>query len=34
MDRTVFKELCQGLSDRQVEEFMKLSSVMIDNVTA
>jgi DNA-binding MarR family transcriptional regulator len=34
MDRTVFKELCQGLSDQQVEEFMKLSSVMIDNVMA
>jgi DNA-binding MarR family transcriptional regulator len=34
MDRTVFEELCRGLSDQQVEEFMKLSSVMIDNVTA
>jgi DNA-binding MarR family transcriptional regulator len=34
MDRTVFEELCRGLSGRQVEEFMKLSSVMIDNVTA
>jgi DNA-binding MarR family transcriptional regulator len=34
MDRTVFEELCRGLSDQQIEEFMKLSSVMIDNVTA
>jgi DNA-binding MarR family transcriptional regulator len=34
VDRAVFEELCKGLSGRQVEEFMQLSAVMIDNVTA
>jgi DNA-binding MarR family transcriptional regulator len=33
MDQTVFQELCQGLSQQQVEAFLQLSSVMIDNVT-
>jgi DNA-binding MarR family transcriptional regulator len=33
LDRLVFKELCEGLSDQQIEQFMQISDVMIENVT-
>jgi DNA-binding MarR family transcriptional regulator len=33
LDRLVFKELCAGLNDEQVEQFMQLSDVMIGNIT-
>jgi DNA-binding MarR family transcriptional regulator len=33
LDRLVFKELCKGLNNRQIEQFMQLSDVMIGNVT-
>jgi DNA-binding MarR family transcriptional regulator len=33
LDRLVFKELCEGLSDRQIEQFMQISDVMIGNAT-
>ena len=32
LDRLVFKELCEGLNDDQVELFMELSDVMIGNI--
>jgi DNA-binding MarR family transcriptional regulator len=32
LDRLVFKELCAGLSDQQIEQFMQLSDIMIGNV--
>jgi DNA-binding MarR family transcriptional regulator len=32
LDRLVFKELCKGLSDEQIELFMQLSDVMIGNI--
>jgi DNA-binding MarR family transcriptional regulator len=33
LDRLVFKELCEGLSDQQIEQFMQISDVMIGNAT-
>jgi hypothetical protein len=33
LDRLVFKELCEGLSDKQIELFMQVSDVMIGNIT-
>jgi DNA-binding MarR family transcriptional regulator len=33
LDRLVFKELCAGLNDEQIEQFMQLSDVMIGNIT-
>jgi DNA-binding MarR family transcriptional regulator len=33
LDRLVFQELCEGLSDSQIEQFLKISDVMIENVT-
>jgi hypothetical protein len=33
LDRLVFKELCEGLNDEQIEMFMQLSDVMIGNIT-
>jgi DNA-binding MarR family transcriptional regulator len=33
LDRLVFKELCEGLSDEQIELFMQVSDVMIGNIT-
>jgi DNA-binding MarR family transcriptional regulator len=33
MDRSVFKELCEGLNDRQIEQFMQISDIMLGNVT-
>jgi DNA-binding MarR family transcriptional regulator len=33
MDRLVFKELCVGLNDRQIKEFMQISDIMIGNVS-
>ena len=32
LDRLVFKELCEGLNDDQIELFMELSDVMIGNI--
>ena len=32
LDRLIFKELCEGLNDDQVELFMEMSDVMIDNI--
>jgi DNA-binding MarR family transcriptional regulator len=32
LDRLVFKELCEGLTDQQIEQFMQLTDVMIENV--
>jgi DNA-binding MarR family transcriptional regulator len=32
LDRLVFKELCEGLDDQQIEQFMQLTDVMIGNV--
>jgi DNA-binding MarR family transcriptional regulator len=32
LDRLVFKELCEGLSDQQIEQFIQISDVMIGNV--
>jgi DNA-binding MarR family transcriptional regulator len=32
LDRLVFQELCEGLSDEQIELFMHLTDVMIGNV--
>jgi DNA-binding MarR family transcriptional regulator len=31
LDRLVFQELCEGLNEEQIELFMKISDVMIDN---
>jgi hypothetical protein len=33
LDCLVFKELCEGLNDEQIEMFMQLSDVMIGNIT-
>jgi DNA-binding MarR family transcriptional regulator len=33
LDRLVFQELCEGLSEEQIKLFMQLSDVMIGNVT-
>jgi hypothetical protein len=33
LDRLVFKELCEGLNDEQIEMFLQLSDVMIGNIT-
>jgi DNA-binding MarR family transcriptional regulator len=33
LDRLVFKELCDGLSDDQIEQFMQISDTMISNAT-
>jgi DNA-binding MarR family transcriptional regulator len=33
LDRLVFKELCEGLNERQIEQFMQISNVMLENVT-
>jgi DNA-binding MarR family transcriptional regulator len=32
LDRLVFRELCEGLNDHQMEQFMQLTDVMIGNV--
>jgi DNA-binding MarR family transcriptional regulator len=32
LDRLVFKELCEGLNDQQMEQFMQLTDVMLGNV--
>jgi DNA-binding MarR family transcriptional regulator len=33
LDHLVFKELCEGLDDKQISEFMSISDVMIGNIT-
>lgn len=32
LDREVFQELCKGLTDEQVETFIKLSDLMMSNI--
>jgi DNA-binding MarR family transcriptional regulator len=33
LDRLVFRELCEGLNDQQVEQFIQLTDVMLRNIT-
>jgi DNA-binding MarR family transcriptional regulator len=33
LDCLVFRELCDGLNDEQIEQFMQLTDVMIGNIT-